>query len=85
VILLFKKQSRTGAIALATAALFLALCFLKQRTIIIDERGDPHAIVGYGSGYWMWLSSISLVLVAVVVTSTPTRLKKAPDESPIVK
>jgi hypothetical protein len=66
---LLKKRSRGSTIALAAAAVALALCFLKQQTIIVDEGGDPHQIVGYGLGYWMWLSSISLVLVALLIKS----------------
>ncbi len=60
-------RSKKTVLAFGAVAILLALAFLDQRTIIVDEGGDPHQIVAYGLGYWIWMSSTAVAFLAALL------------------
>jgi hypothetical protein len=67
------KGRNSRAIATASVALLLALSFLLNRQISVDEAGHYGQIIHDGLGYWCWLASIALAFVAALVLRWKTR------------
>jgi hypothetical protein len=59
----FVRPTRIAALVAAAGAAVLALSFLRQQEIMVDEAGHLARITGYGAGYWLWVASTISALV----------------------
>jgi hypothetical protein len=57
------------ALALSVLALLIAISFLLQREVIMNEAGIPNPIRAYGIGYWVWLSSMVVCCFGSMATT----------------
>jgi hypothetical protein len=66
-ILIWIRSRRYFAIIPSLLALALALSFLAQEGVMLDEGGGRHPITRYGPGYWLWIASIAAILIGNII------------------
>ena len=65
----FYKKKKI-ALPLSIGAMVMAASFLFFKSIITDEAGNEHAIIGYCAGYWLWLSSCIVCFTGALIYAT---------------
>lgn len=60
---------RWVTLALSVTAALMALTFLLQREMPINEAGHVGPVTALGQGYWIWISSMLLLSVWTLIDS----------------
>ena len=62
-LLIWQRQYKS-ALYICILAVLLAISFLLESHVLIDEAGNTGAILSRGLGYWLWLASTTSMLIA---------------------
>ena len=73
----FVKHPRIAALV-SVIGLALALSFLLQKKILINEAGHEALIVGYGWGYWLWLAALAVLTIGTTAAGMFDKAVKSP-------
>jgi hypothetical protein len=76
-ILMQNRTKRRMAVICAAGSILIALTFLMQKKILVDEAGNDATITGYGLGYWMWIASMAVSLIGCIAMVMRDRASQA--------
>jgi hypothetical protein len=68
-LLQLKRGNYKKALTYSSLSVLLALSFLLNERIIVNEGGGKSEIIAYGLGYWFWLSSLVINFIGIALTT----------------